>query len=86
MKAETCKQLQEIGAFVLAGGCAKRMKQVTEMISSARGYRWVGIYKIITNEFMFIAASDHEYRRIHFSNYPRLVRRGLGIREAGCCR
>ena len=60
MKAETCKQLQEIGAFVLAGGCAKRMKQVTEMISSARGYRWVGIYKIIKKEFVFIAASDHE--------------------------
>ena len=32
MKDETCKSLQEIGAFALAGGCtAKRIKQVVEM-------------------------------------------------------
>jgi len=60
MKTETVKELQEIGAFVLAGGCAKRMKHVTEMIRAARNYRWVGVYKIIRKEFVFMAASDHE--------------------------
>ena len=43
MKETTCKKLQEIGAFALAGGCTrKRMKQLVEMIRAARDYRWVG--------------------------------------------
>src|SRR2546423_1843434 len=34
MKETTCKKLQEIGAFALAGGCTrKRMKQLVEMIA-----------------------------------------------------
>src|ERR1700676_4933543 len=51
MKTTTCKDLQAIGAFVLAGGCTKsRIKQVAEMIRAARNYRWVGIYKIRSDE------------------------------------
>ena len=52
----TCKKLQEIGAFVLAGreipnSCAK----MAEMIRAACGYRWVGIYKIVRGDFVIVA-------------------------------
>jgi putative methionine-R-sulfoxide reductase with GAF domain len=56
MKETTCKKLQEIGGFALAGGCTrKRMKQLVEMIRTARDYRWVGVYKIIKDEFVIMA-------------------------------
>jgi GAF domain-containing protein len=61
MKSETCKALQEIGAFVLAGGCtAKRIKKVAEMIRSARQYRWVGIYKIVKEDFVILTGTGDE--------------------------
>ncbi|HXX41894.1 MAG TPA: GAF domain-containing protein [Chthoniobacterales bacterium] len=61
MKTETCKTLQEIGAFVLAGGCApKRLKDVAEMIRAARNYRWVGIYKVLKKEFVILAGTGDE--------------------------
>jgi L-methionine (R)-S-oxide reductase len=61
MKAETCKSLQEIGAFALAGGCtAKRIKQVMEMIRTSRDYRWVGIYKIERKDFVIVAGTGNE--------------------------
>ena len=61
MKAETCKSLQEIGAFALAGGCtAKRIKQVMEMIRAARDYRWVGIYKIDRKDFVVVTGTGNE--------------------------
>ena len=56
MTPETVKQLQEIGAFALAGGCtAKRLKHLVEMIRAARNYRWVGIYKVAKKEFVILA-------------------------------
>ncbi len=61
MKAETCKCLQEIGAFALAGGCtAKRIKQVAEMIRAARDYRWLGIYKIERKDFVIAAGTGEQ--------------------------
>jgi L-methionine (R)-S-oxide reductase len=61
MKADTVKKLQEIGGFVLAGGCgAKRVKEVAEMIRAARNYRWVGIYKVTKKEFVVLAGSGNE--------------------------
>jgi len=61
MKETTCKKLQEIGAFALAGGCTrKRMKQLVEMIRAARGYRWVGLYKIVKDEFVIVAETGNE--------------------------
>jgi GAF domain-containing protein len=74
MKAETCKSLQEIGAFVLAGGCTpKRMKEVAEMIRAARDYRWVGIYKIVKEEFVVLAGTGNEP-----PTYPRFpITQGL---------
>jgi L-methionine (R)-S-oxide reductase len=61
MTDETCKKLQEIGAFALAGGCSpKRMKGVAEMIRAARDYRWVGVYKIVKNEFVIMTETGNE--------------------------
>lgn len=58
MNPATVKELQQLGGFVLAGGCSKRMKQVTEMIRKARNYRWVGVYKVTKKEFVILAASN----------------------------
>ena len=74
MKETTCQKLQEIGAFALAGGCnGKRMTQLVEMIRAARGYRWVGVYKIIKAEFVILAETGNEP-----ATYPRFpVSQGL---------
>src|SRR3954453_18684186 len=61
MKNETCKELQAIGAFVLAGGCTKtRINKVAEMIRAARGYRWLAIYKIVKKEFEILGQTGDE--------------------------
>jgi GAF domain-containing protein len=61
MKPDTCKKLQEIGAFALAGGCtAKRLKQVAEMIRAGRDYHWVGIYKVTKKEFVIMTETGNE--------------------------
>ncbi len=61
MNSNTCKTLQQIGAFVLAGGCtAKRMQEVAEMIRIARKYRWVGLYKVTKKEFVILAGTGDE--------------------------
>jgi L-methionine (R)-S-oxide reductase len=74
MKETTCKKLQEIGGFALAGGCTKkRMKQLVEMIRAARDYRWVAIYKIIKSEFVIMAETGSEP-----ATYPRFpITQGL---------
>lgn len=61
MHTATIKKLQELGAFVLAGGCgAKQMKKVAEMIRATRDYRWVGIYKVTQKEFVILAGTGDE--------------------------
>ena len=61
MKAETLKKLQEIGAFVLANGCDKSgMKKIAELIRAARGYRWVGVYKVTKSEFVALSWTGDE--------------------------
>jgi len=74
MKTETCKDLQEIGGFVLAGGCSKtRIKKVAEMIRETRDYRWVAIYKVTKDEFVTMAATGDEP-----AAYPRFpITQGL---------
>src|ERR1041385_2641862 len=50
------RHLQELGAYVLAG--AKDPHQLctmAEMIRSACDYRFVGIYKIVRDEFVIVA-------------------------------
>lgn len=54
-KAST-KELQELGALVLAGASGPRqLGLMAEMIRGARNYRWVGIYKIKRGEFVIVA-------------------------------
>ena len=61
MKETTCKKLQDIGGFALAGGCTKkRMKQLVEMIRAARDYRWVAVYKIIKDEFVIMPDTGND--------------------------
>jgi len=74
MKETTCKKLQEIGAFALAGGCTrKRMKQLVEMIRTARDYRWLAVYKIVKDEFVILAGTGDEP-----PTYPRFpITQGL---------
>jgi L-methionine (R)-S-oxide reductase len=61
MEPDTVKKLQEIGAFVLAGGCTKkRVKHVVEMIRAARNYRWVAIYKVTKKEFVILTETGDE--------------------------
>lgn len=67
MHKDTLKKLQDIGAYVLASGCTKKsVKQVAEMIRSARDYRFIAIYKIVKNEFVILAGTGDEP-----SAYPR---------------
>src|SRR2546421_12577283 len=74
MKETTCKKLQEIGGFALAGGCTrKRMKQLVEMIRAARDYRWVGVYKIVKDEFVIMAETGNEPPT--YARFP--IRQGL---------
>ncbi len=85
MKETTCKKLQEIGAFALAGGCTpKRMKQLVEMIRAARNYRWVGG---LQNRQRRIRDSRRNGQRAAdlsaFSHYPGAMRRGTGLGETG---
>src|SRR6266513_1189278 len=83
MKEITCKKLQEIGAFALAGGCTrKRMKQLVEMIRAARNYRWLAVYKIVKNEFVILAGTGNEP-----PTYPQFpitqgLWRGAGVGKA----
>ena len=61
MHGDTLKKLQEIGAFALASGCTKKsIKQVAEMIRTARDYRFIAIYKIVNDEFVILAGTGKE--------------------------
>src|SRR5438477_6824244 len=52
----TIKKLQELGAFVLAGARnPHQLCEVAEMIRAACDYRWVGIYKIVRDDFVIVA-------------------------------
>ena len=61
MDQATIKKLQDLGAFMLEGGCSKkRFNHVAEMIRAVRDYRWVGIYKVTQKEFIIIAGTGDE--------------------------
>jgi len=54
----TVTMLQELGAFILAGAKGpEAVKKMVEMIRAARGYRWVGIYKVSRGELTIIAGT-----------------------------
>ena len=57
----TIKLLQEIGAFILAGAKGpKDVKRMVEMIRAARGYRWVGVYKLTRGELVIVAGTGDD--------------------------
>ena len=57
----TLKMLQELGAFILAGGKgAADVKKMADMICEARGWRWVGVYKLIRDELAIVAGSGDQ--------------------------
>ena len=57
----TIKMLQELGAFILAGAKgAEAVKKMVEMIRAARGYRWVGVYKLSRHELTIVAGTGDE--------------------------
>ena len=57
----TIKMLQELGAFILAGANgADDVKQMGEMIRSARGYRWVGVYKLVRGDLSIVAGTGDD--------------------------
>lgn len=52
------KMLQELGAFILAGAKGREdVKQMADMICGARGWRWVGVYKLSRGELAIVAGS-----------------------------
>lgn len=63
----TIKLLQELGAFILAGANGPAdIKKMVEMIRAARGYRWVGVYKLTRGELVIVAGTGDDppcYRR-----------------------
>lgn len=70
----TLKMLQELGAFILAGANGPDdVKKIVEMIREARGYRWVGVYKITRGELVIVAGTGDDP-----PTYPRFpVTQGL---------
>ena len=52
------KMLQELGAFILAGAKGPAdVKKMVDMICDARGWRWVGVYKVLRGELTIVAGS-----------------------------
>lgn len=50
--------LQQLGAFILAGANGPDdVKKMADMICNARGWRWVGIYKLSRGELSIVAGS-----------------------------
>jgi GAF domain-containing protein len=70
----TLQMLQELGAFILAGAKGHDdMKKIVEKIRAARGYRWVGVYKLTRGELIIVAGTGNEP-----PTYPRFpVTQGL---------
>ena len=57
----TIKMLQELGAFILAGAKGRAaVKKMAEMIREARGYRWVGVYKLNRGDLVIVAGTGDD--------------------------
>ena len=57
----TIEMLQELGAFILAGAKGPAdVKRMAEMIRSARGYRWVGVYKLTRGDLVIVAGTGDD--------------------------
>ena len=61
MKKDSTELLQDLGAFVLAAAHGPEcVKKAAEMIRAARGYRWVGIYKVTRGECVIVAGTGNK--------------------------
>lgn len=57
----TIQMLQELGAFILAGAKGQAdVKRMAEMIRLARGYRWVGVYKLTRGDLVIVAGTGDD--------------------------
>lgn len=57
----TIQMLQELGAFILAGAKGETdVKRMAEMIRGARGYRWVGVYRLSRGDLVIVAGTGDD--------------------------
>lgn len=57
----TITMLQELAGFILAGAKGPAdVKKMVQMICGARGWRWVGVYKLVRKDLVIVAGSDDE--------------------------
>ncbi len=69
-----CRALQTIGSLMVAGGRGNNVVlQIAELVQRTCQYRWVGVYKIVRQDFVLIAATNH--MRPAYPRFP--VRQGL---------
>ncbi len=61
MKNDSTKLLQDLAAFLLAAPkTPTSVKRAAEMVRKERDYRWVGVYKIVRDDFVIVAGTgDH---------------------------
>jgi L-methionine (R)-S-oxide reductase len=58
LKTNSTKLLQDLAAYLLAARKSpETVKRVAEMVRAERRYRWVGIYKIVRNDFVIVAGT-----------------------------
>ncbi len=68
------------------GSRAAKLRRVAEMIRSARGYRWVGIYEVNDQEIAAVAWTGNEepaHPRFSSSQQPGSVRRRRKLGRSG---
>ena len=61
MKNDSTKLLQDLAAFLLAAPKTPRtVKRAAEMVRAERKYRWIGVYKIIRDDFVIVAGTGDD--------------------------
>lgn len=61
MKNNSAKLLQDLGAYLLAAPKSPTtLKVAAEMVRTERHYRWIGVYKVVRNDFAIVAGTGEE--------------------------
>ncbi len=61
MKNNSTKLLQDLGAYLLAAPkTPATVKVAAEMVRAERQYRWIGVYKVVRNDFAIVAGTGEE--------------------------
>jgi L-methionine (R)-S-oxide reductase len=82
LKTDSTKLLQDLAAYLLAAPkTPQTVKRAAEMVRAERDYRWVGIYKIVREDFVIVAGTGE-----HPPTYARFpVTQGLcGVAAEAC--